>query len=266
MQILIWVLTGALAGWVAGKLLKGQDYGLAGNIILGLLGSVVGGWVLHLLGRVPPTIWWEQVLVAALGAALVLAFAQILKPLAYQTRGVIGEVAAAGADLEAQIRKLSDFERRVVAHMLQGQRTRDPNVAFDQQMTFGQRVADRVASFGGSWTIIGLFLLIMLVWIAFNTELRARFDPFPFILLNLLLSCLAALQAPVIMMSQNRQAQRDRLDAKLDYEVNVRAEMEITRLHEKLNQRDQEIDELIEINRRQLVMLERLCAPDSRSA
>src|SRR5437773_3782982 len=147
MQILIWILTGALAGWLAGKLMKGRDYGLAGNVILGLIGSVVGGWVLHLLGRVPPTHWWEQSLVAALGAALLLGVAQVLKPLASQSRGVIGEVAAAGADLEAQIRKLSDFERRVVAHVLQGQRTRDPNVAFDQQMTFGQRVADRVASF-----------------------------------------------------------------------------------------------------------------------
>jgi len=260
MQILIWVLTGAFAGWLAGKLMKGEDYGLAGNIILGLLGSIVGGWVLHLLGRVPPTVWWEQILVAALGAALVLAVAQILKPLAHQSRGVIGEVAAAGADLEAQIRRLSDFERKIVSRMLQGQRTRDPNVAFDQQMTFGQRVADRVAFFGGSWTFIGLFVLFMLVWIVINTELRARFDPFPFILLNLMLSCLAALQAPVIMMSQNRQAQKDRLDAKLDYEVNVRAELEISRLHEKLDRRDQEINELIEINRRQLALLERLTA------
>jgi uncharacterized membrane protein len=99
----------------------------------------------------------------------------------------------------------------------------------------------------------------MLIWMTINTELGARFDPFPFILLNLILSCLAAMQAPVIMMSQNRQAQKDRLEAKLDYEVNVRAEVEITRLHEKLDLRDREIGELIDINRRQLAMLERLC-------
>ena len=70
MQILIWVMIGALAGWLAGKLMKGRDYGLAGNIILGLIGSIVGGWVLHLLGRVPPTQWWQQALVGALGAVL----------------------------------------------------------------------------------------------------------------------------------------------------------------------------------------------------
>ena len=123
-------------------------------------------------------------------------------------------------------------------------------------MTFGQRVADRVASFGGSWTFIGIFLLIMLVWMIINTEMRRPFDVYPFILLNLLLSCLAALQAPVIMMSQNRQAAKDRNDAKLDYEVNVRAETEIARLHEKIDQRDVEIRELLEINRRQLSLLE----------
>ncbi len=258
MQILIWVLTGALAGWLAGRLMKGRDYGLAGNVILGLIGSIVGGWVLHLLGRLPPTIWWQQAIVGALGAVLVLLAARLLKPIAEQSRGMIGEVAAAGADLEAQIHRLSEFERRVVARMLQGQRTRDPNVAFEQQMTFGQRVADRVASFGGSWTFIGLFLLFMMVWMTVNTELGGRFDPFPFILLNLVLSCLAALQAPVIMMSQNRQALKDRLDAKLDYEVNVRAETEIARLHEKIDDRDREIRELMDINRRQLALLERL--------
>ena len=260
MQILIWVMTGALAGWIAGKLMKGRDYGLAGNLILGLIGGIVGGWLLHILGGIAPTLWWQQVLTAALGALVVLTAARRLRPLARQTRSVIGEVAAAGADLEGQIRKLSEFERRVVARMLQGQKPGDPNTAFDQQMTFGQRVADRVASFGGSWTFIGLFLLFMLIWMTLNTELGGRFDPFPFILLNLILSCLAAMQAPVIMMSQNRQAQKDRHDAKLDYEVNVRAGLEITRLHEKIDQRDREIDELIDINRRQLGMLERLCA------
>src|SRR5262249_33588972 len=98
----------------------------------------------------------------------------------------------------------------------------------------------------------------MLVWMIVNTELPKPFDVFPFILLNLMLSCLAALQAPIIMMSQNRQAAKDRMDAKLDYEVNVRAETEITRLHEKLEQRDVEMRELMKINQRQLALLERL--------
>jgi uncharacterized membrane protein/uncharacterized membrane protein YeaQ/YmgE (transglycosylase-associated protein family) len=260
MQIVIWIMTGALAGWLAGKLMKGRDYGLSGNIILGLIGGIVGGWLLHLLGGISPTMWWQQVLTSAIGSIVILGAARRLKPLARQTRGVIGEVAAAGADLEGQIRKLSEFERRVVARVLQGHKAPDPNVTFDQQMTFGQRVADKVASFGGSWTFIGLFLLFMLIWMTINTELGGRFDPFPFILLNLILSCLAALQAPVIMMSQNRQAAKDRLEAKLDYEVNVRAEVEISRLHEKLDQRDRAIAELMEINRRQLTLLEGLCA------
>jgi len=168
-------------------------------------------------------------------------------------------------ELEAKLRELSDHERRFLARLLERPHPHDPNIAFDQQMTLGQRVADRVAAFGGSWTFIGLFLLVMAVWIAINAARVATFDPFPFILLNLLLSCLAALQAPVIMMSQNRQAVKDRYDAKCDYEVNVRAEMEITHLKEKLDVRDVEIAELIEINRRQLVLLERLSERTAQS-
>src|SRR5690606_23754192 len=103
----------------------------------------------------------------------------------------------------------------------------DPNRSFDAQLSIGERLADRVAAFGGSWTFIGLFLTAMIVWMAINQRLARPFDPFPFILLNLMLSCLAALQAPVIMMSQNRQAAKDRSDARLDYEVNVRAEVQI---------------------------------------
>ena len=258
MEALIWVATGALAGWSAGKLMKGRDYGWVGNIILGLLGSLVGGWLMRLLGGHEGPEWWQRAIVAALGALVVLGAARRLRPVARQTRSVLGEVAAAGADLEGQIRKLSDFERRVVARMLQGHKVSDPNATFDQQLTFGQRVADRVASFGGSWTFIGSFLLFMLVWMIVNTEARRPFDAFPFILLNLILSCLAALQAPVIMMSQNRQAAKDRNDAKLDYEVNLRAETEIARLHEKIDERDVEVRELLDINRRQLALLERL--------
>jgi len=264
MEALIWVATGALAGWSAGKLMKGRDYGLLGNIIIGLIGSLVGGWIMHLLGGRTGGELWQRAVVAALGAVIVLGVARRLRPVARHSRVVIGEVAAAGADLETQISRLNEFEKRVVARMLTGQKMRDPNVAFEQQMTFGQRVADRVASFGGSWTFIGLFLLFMLVWMIVNTELQRPFDVFPFILLNLILSCLAALQAPVIMMSQNRQAAKDRNDAKLDYEVNVRAETEISRLHEKIDQRDLEIRELIEINRRQLTLLEALSPGGAR--
>ena len=259
MEALIWVLTGAFAGWLAGMLMKGRDYGLAGNIILGLIGSLVGGWLLQLLGAAAPSDIWRHVLVSMLGAVLVLGLARRLKPVARQTRSTFGEVASV-TDIEAQIRRLNEFEKKVIGRWLKRDASlRDPNAMFEQQMTFGQRVADRVASFGGSWTFIGLFLLFMLIWMIVNTELARRFDPFPFILLNLILSCLAAMQAPVIMMSQNRQAVKDRIDAKNDYEVNLRAEAEITRLHEKLDERDIEMKALIEINRRQLEMLATLC-------
>jgi uncharacterized membrane protein/uncharacterized membrane protein YeaQ/YmgE (transglycosylase-associated protein family) len=254
---LIWVLTGAIAGWLAGKLMKGRDYGLGGNVILGMLGSMVGAWLLHLLGAAPPQDLLRQVITSSLGALLVLGIARRLRPVARQTRVTFG--GGPVADLETQIRRLNEFERRVITRIVGGHKTRDPNAAFDEQQTFGQRVADRVASFGGSWTFIGLFLLFMLIWMLANTELGGHLDPFPFILLNLMLSCLAALQAPVIMMSQNRQAAKDRLDAKLDYEVNLRSETEITRLHEKIDLRDREIQELLDINRRQLTLLERVC-------
>lgn len=103
-------------------------------------------------------------------------------------------------------------------------------------LTFGQRVADQVAYWGGSWPFIIGFALVMLVWIGGNIALAANaFDPYPFILLNLVLSTLAAIQAPIIMMSQNRQNVRDRLQAWHDYEVNLKAELEIMALHERLD-------------------------------
>lgn len=111
---------------------------------------------------------------------------------------------------------------------------RDTNKEFDETLSFGQRMADHVAAFGGSWAFIGLFSAILVVWIIGNVlVVRAQkhaFDPYPFILLNLVLSTLAALQAPVIMMSQNRQSAKDRLDAQHDYEINVKAETEIEEL------------------------------------
>ena len=112
----------------------------------------------------------------------------------------------------------------------------NPNETFDSQLTLGERIADKVASFGGSWTFIVLFLSSMGGWMIYNFDAPGRFDPFPYIFLNLVLSCLAALQAPVIMMSQNRQAERDRMDDQLDYEINVRAEMEITEMRARIGE------------------------------
>ena len=107
----------------------------------------------------------------------------------------------------------------------------------DENSTFGQRIADKVAAFGGSWTFIILFMMIIIVWININIFVfnDKGFDPYPFILLNLILSCLAALQAPVIMMSQNRQEEKDRSRAQNDYQINLKAETEITQLHSKID-------------------------------
>src|SRR5665213_87663 len=126
--------------------------------------------------------------------------------------------------------------------------SRDINVDLEQNSTFGQRVADRVAEVGGSWGFIIAFGLFIAIWCSINTVILAThaFDPYPFIFLNLTLSMLAAVQAPVILMSQNRAAIRDRLAATHDYEVNLKAEIEIAALHEKLDQiRSQELAVLV---------------------
>jgi uncharacterized membrane protein len=126
---------------------------------------------------------------------------------------------------------------RSTDQLLRDQVSRNLNLEEEDRLTFGERIADRVATFGGSWTFIGSFGLIMLVWVLLNTVLLAShpFDVYPFILLNLFLSMLAALQAPVIMMSQNRQASKDRLKADLDYQINLKAELEIAQLHNKVD-------------------------------
>ena len=115
--------------------------------------------------------------------------------------------------------------------------SRNPVEDFQSGLTLGQRVADRIAAIGGSWKFINSFGIALFVWIGINTVVLATrpFDPYPFILLNLVLSCLAAIQAPVIMMSQNRQEARDRLHAQRDYQVNLKAELEIRHLHQKVD-------------------------------
>jgi len=123
--------------------------------------------------------------------------------------------------------------------------SRNLNVEEEERMTLGQRVADKVASFGGSWPFILLFGLIMLVWVLLNSTalLSHHFDPYPYILLNLFLSMIAAIQAPVIMMSQNRQAAKDRLKGDLDYEVNLKAELEVAQLHRKVDNLYERLEE-----------------------
>ena len=133
---------------------------------------------------------------------------------------------------------------RVTDDLLRTRVTQNVNTMDDEQLTFGQHIADKVASFGGSWTFIISFGAVLVTWIAINAIVLAGhpFDPYPFILLNLFLSMLAAIQAPVIMMSQNRQAAKDRLNADLDYRVNMKAELEVAHLHRKVDQ----INELLQ--------------------
>lgn len=116
--------------------------------------------------------------------------------------------------------------------------------SYQSNLTFGERLSDKIAEFGGSWKFILSFLAMIVFWIAINSFalLNTHFDPFPFILLNLVLSCIAAIQAPIIMMSQNRQEAKDRLRAKNDYNINLKAEQEIRMLHKK-------IEELIEVHK-----------------
>ena len=140
--------------------------------------------------------------------------------------------------MNAAIRFLADL-RRVGAG-------RDAHALFDERLTFGQRLADRVAAVGGSWSFIIGFGVFLGAWAILNTVILAAhaFDPFPFIFLNLMLSMLAALQAPVIMMSQNRQAAKDRFEARLDYETNQRAETQIEALHDKIDALREEVARL----------------------
>ena len=129
--------------------------------------------------------------------------------------------------------------------------SRDVSATFEEGRTFGERLADRIAAFGGSWTFILIFMAAIAVWVSLNTVFLLRagdqpFDPYPFILLNLFLSLVAAIQAPIIMMSQNRQAAKDRLQASHDYEVNLKAEIEIMALHEKMDElRQKDLADLI---------------------
>src|ERR687891_767079 len=140
--------------------------------------------------------------------------------------------------LEDERGELSSLERSVIESLARHETLAENIEAqFQKKISLGERLADQIADFGGSWTFISLFAGFILIWIAINTiVLIVRpFDPYPFILLNLMLSCLAAVQAPIIMMSQNRQEARDRLRSENDYRVNLKAELEIRHLHEKLD-------------------------------
>ena len=164
--------------------------------------------------------------------------------------------------LQEEIGELTALDQEVI-DSLQQHEILSENIGkeFERELTFGERLSDRIASFGGSWTFIMIFGAVLFVWIIINTIVLAMraFDPYPFILMNLILSCLAALQAPVIMMSQNRGEARDRARAENDYKVNLKAELEIRHLHEKIDHLlRKQYNRLFEIQQIQIELLEEL--------
>ncbi|MDE1157723.1 MAG: DUF1003 domain-containing protein [Neorhizobium sp.] len=163
--------------------------------------------------------------------------------------------------LEEERGELTSLDQRVLDSFEKGTLTVQTGTGDgDRKESFGERVADKVASFGGSWTFILSFLGILFIWMGVNVVglFQTPFDPYPFILLNLVLSCLAALQAPVIMMSQKRQEDKDRLRAENDYMINLRAELEIRQLHEKIDhQMAKQWERLAEMQQIQIELLEK---------
>ncbi len=141
--------------------------------------------------------------------------------------------------LEEEKGKLSKLEKQVFKSLREQEILSENYLEeYEEQLSFGQRLADKIATIGGSWPFIIGFLLFLLFWTFFNSSFITKnpYDPFPFILLNLMLSCLAALQAPVIMMSQGRQSEKDRLKAEMDYQVNLKAELQTRALNRKMDQ------------------------------
>ncbi len=140
--------------------------------------------------------------------------------------------------LQDEIGELSVLDNEVIESLHQHEiLASNIEEQFERKLTFGERLSDQIASFGGSWRFIILFGVVLVLWIILNAALLLNrgFDPYPFILLNLILSCLAAMQAPIIMMSQNRAELRDRLRSENDYKINLKAELEIRHLHEKID-------------------------------
>lgn len=164
--------------------------------------------------------------------------------------------------LSKELGDLSELEKKVVDSFQNNTTLTDKiDITDDTSISFGQRVADKVATFGGSWTFIILFSAFLLLWIGMNVWWfkNQSFDPYPFILLNLILSCIAAMQAPIIMMSQNRQEEKDRIRAQNDYMINLKSEVEIRMLHEKIDHLIlHQQEELFEIQRIQIDMMEEI--------
>ena len=171
--------------------------------------------------------------------------------------------------LEDDLGELSAIENEVVRSLTEHELiSSNLDKDFAEQRKMGERIADQVAAFGGSWTFIGLFALVLITWVLINVLLLGSkaFDPYPFILMNLILSCLAALQAPIIMMSQKRAESRDRIRSVNDYKMNLKAELEIRHLHEKMDHLlNQQHIRLLEIQKIQLDLLSELAASQDKT-
>jgi uncharacterized membrane protein len=172
--------------------------------------------------------------------------------------------------LRKQKGEISAIEKRVVKGLKEHEiMAQNINTAFDRQLTVGEKIADKVAEFGGSWRFIGIFGGVLLAWIIINAFvlISKPFDPYPFILLNLVLSCLAAIQAPIIMMSQNRQEDRDRMRSEEDYRVNLKAELEIRHLNEKLDELlGRQWQRLLQIQQIQLDLMEEIATKKTKAS
>lgn len=167
-------------------------------------------------------------------------------------------------DLKSGFDEFTEREKQILKHYNERRPiSHDTNQEFETTLTFGQKLADRVAAFGGSWTFIIIFGITLVSWILLNSVVLARlndtFDPYPYILLNLFLSMIASIQAPVMLMSQNRQSLKDRINAAHDYEVNLKAELEILSLHEKIDElRENKWAELMAAQQEQIELLTQL--------
>jgi len=171
--------------------------------------------------------------------------------------------------LERDKGELTELEKQVIESLKENEiLSKNLSMQRDEALSIGEKLADKMASFGGSWSFIILFGVVLVTWISINAFAlwNINFDPYPFILLNLVLSCLAALQAPVIMMSQNRQEAKDRIRSQHDYQVNLKAELEIRHLHEKMDYLlVQQWDRLLEIQQIQLDLLQEIASHSRHS-
>lgn len=171
--------------------------------------------------------------------------------------------------LEKEKGELIALEEQIIRSLKEQELlSKNINLEYEEKLTLGERLADRLAEFAGSWVFISIFASVLLLWIAINSIvlLSRPFDPYPFILLNLVLSCIAAMQAPIIMMSQNRQEAKDRVRAEHDYQVNLKAELEIRYLHEKIDHLlSNQLMRLLEIQEIQMELMEELTSKTART-